>query len=338
MLNITQDQALRRYESLPESLKSALISDYYNDIIDSIAKTNNLNEDQTEKLFLIYGDVILGFIHPDDLSKNLVDDLKIKEDVVKDIVKEIEERIFKYIRKDLVKNYNPEIKEVEPVLTEELSLEVKPTSKPEIQAEHISFEIKNNQNNAQLTSEPIKLENVAKSQEPEPLANLTEKAPQITNEIAAKPTNSPQVVTAQPEAAAIAIPITSTSSETVPLEKSFNLGELKIQVEQESKPREVVAANIQTSKKEPKQETPRVVHYSQFRTPLPENFQPISEKPQASTDNPQSTEKINPPSPLKTETAPAAPIPPNPLTQSQPKTQPISGPEVEGNIIDLRNL
>jgi hypothetical protein len=287
MLNISQDQAIRRYDTLPKTLKDAIFSDYTNVVILKSAHDNHLNNYQTDDLGIIVGDILMGFIHPNDLEKQLKENLELEPLVVSDIAKEINQKILTPLTSDIEKNYNPEISEVEPIRAEEAgqeapqSMEVAPT--PILGKENIS--------ETAVSPQPLKIESET------PIAE--KKISPLAEKFAAKATAP--VATLTPESANKAEPAPMPLEPTIiheeqatPLQKSINLGDFQIELPQSKKPvASAIAAEFEmgnyrapavsaTAKQPvvstaPKTEIPRVVHYSAYSTPLSSPIKPKSE-------------------------------------------------------------
>ncbi len=111
MLNISREQALERYETLPENLKEALFSAANAQIIRRLGETYHLSDDKISILATIAGDVILGFLHPNDLAAEIRSslnlDYNLNPQLAVSIAQEIDHRILMPFRNDLEKIYKP---------------------------------------------------------------------------------------------------------------------------------------------------------------------------------------------------------------------------------------
>ncbi len=121
MLKISKQQALKRWDTLPDNLKEALFSEYNAETLWRICESQHLSDDKIEKVATLTGDVILGFLHPEDLGQEIRKDINVAVEVANTIASEIDRKIFAPIKSDLEKVYSPvttqigtaEIEEVE---------------------------------------------------------------------------------------------------------------------------------------------------------------------------------------------------------------------------------
>ena len=111
MLKISQKQVLERRDTLPQNLREALSSEQNTDILWRVCEGQHLSEDKIRKVAVIAGDVILGFIHIEDLAKEIKVELNIAPEIANAITSEVNRKIFAPIRADLEKVYAPPIAE-----------------------------------------------------------------------------------------------------------------------------------------------------------------------------------------------------------------------------------
>ena len=107
MLKISRQQALNRWDILPDNLREALFSEYDADILWRICENQHLSEDKIRIIAILIGNVILGFIHLEDLAGEIKQELGINPEIANSIASEIERKIFAPIRSDLEKIYAP---------------------------------------------------------------------------------------------------------------------------------------------------------------------------------------------------------------------------------------
>lgn len=107
MLTISKQQLYSRYDSLPQDLREFLFSETNSDLLWSIGEANHLSDDKKLTLATIVGDVILGFIHPDDLAKYASSDLGIDMRLAQTLADEINKKILYSIRQQLIQGYQP---------------------------------------------------------------------------------------------------------------------------------------------------------------------------------------------------------------------------------------
>lgn len=112
MLNLSREQIDDRYDSLPEILKDALWSVATVDEIDRISNSNHLEDKKASRMAKITGYVIMGFLHPDDLRRELQEVLNIDIRVAASLSRDINKKILSPIIEDIRKVYTPVISEI----------------------------------------------------------------------------------------------------------------------------------------------------------------------------------------------------------------------------------
>ena len=107
MLKISRQQVLQRWDALPQNLREALFSEYNSGILWRICEEQHLSEDKIFKVAALTGDVIMGFMHPEDLSDEIKKELVINAEIASSISRQIDRKIFTLIRSDIDKIYAP---------------------------------------------------------------------------------------------------------------------------------------------------------------------------------------------------------------------------------------
>lgn len=105
MPNITRQQAINRWDKLPMILREAMFSERNADILWGVCETQHLSEDKIRKIAALAGNILLGFIHPEDLAKEIKDAVGINSEIAEIIAKEIDRKIFTPIRSEVDKAY-----------------------------------------------------------------------------------------------------------------------------------------------------------------------------------------------------------------------------------------
>ena len=109
-----------KYRELPPDVREAIFSVDSADIIQSIAKKNNLTVDKMSELADEIGLLMLGNTEPKDFISNISRRLGVDKKTARDITAEVNDRIFTKIRESLKKIHNikdeDEEKEEEPEL------------------------------------------------------------------------------------------------------------------------------------------------------------------------------------------------------------------------------
>lgn len=113
MIKISQDQALKRWGTLPDILKESIFSAYNAEILWRVCGNQHLSEDKIDKIAIITGDVLMGFLHPEDFAQEIHETLNINIEIAKAIAIEIDRKIFSPLKKELEKVYQPRVPEFE---------------------------------------------------------------------------------------------------------------------------------------------------------------------------------------------------------------------------------
>lgn len=304
MTTISQDQALKRWDSLPDVLKTALYSDINADFLWKAAEAEHLPKEKIRAISKIVGYVLLGFIHPEDMAQELKD-VGVVGPVAESIASSVNGRVFAPIREDLDKIYEPPSKFGEsPKFVEEIK---RPATAPVPE---------------KIGGGPIDLSKIFGATPSAP------KAPQ-TPSSAPKPADKPLseferlglAATSSAGAPPAAPTMLHKETETKPGEKvsGFKL-EVPIPKFGGGKPFEppqgkpaILEFGLDKKSGSPTPPSaPRVVNYSGLRTPLP----PVPPPKNPERELKEVTKEIKPPSsplsskpPLPEIKIPAAPIP-----------------------------
>ena len=91
---ITIEQKLNRWDSLPETLKEALASEENSHLLLDILKKEHISEEKFQIVALLIGDVIFGFKHPEDLGKELAENLNLAKPLAEALSEQINRKIF----------------------------------------------------------------------------------------------------------------------------------------------------------------------------------------------------------------------------------------------------
>lgn len=97
-----------RLESLPDEVKEAISNSNYQSSVYEIANKHDLNISQMGILEEITTKVLTGFIKPDKFEEEVKNKVNTPEDKTKEIVAEINEKVFKNIKEILVGNWEKE--------------------------------------------------------------------------------------------------------------------------------------------------------------------------------------------------------------------------------------
>lgn len=112
MLKISRTQLINRRDSLPMNLREALSSERNADILWQICEAQHISKEKIYTVATLAGDVLLGFIHYDDLANGIRQDLGVAPEIARTIAEEIDRKIFNPIRASLEKVYAPVSEEI----------------------------------------------------------------------------------------------------------------------------------------------------------------------------------------------------------------------------------
>lgn len=107
MLTITQNQALQRWDTLPDTLREALYSEANSDFLWKTCENENVPGEKTYDVARIAGYVLLGFMHPADMAEELKEELNLDPKTCAAVANAIDGRIFGPLRPDIDKIYQP---------------------------------------------------------------------------------------------------------------------------------------------------------------------------------------------------------------------------------------
>lgn len=331
MINITQKQAIKRYDTLPEPLKEALWSPYLTSIINQA--TNGLGEELVLGVNILIGDVLMGFSLPDDFGKNLKEAIEIDPKKADEISEEINKKIFLPLKAEIEKNYNPTI-------SEKAEEESQPTP-----LEAVAQEVSG--------IKPIKIETGES-------AKTAASAPITVKPLAEQPSFPAEQSKKTEEAEPAPIPLepmVMREEKISPLQRAVNLGDFQIELPQTKKPiASAIAAEFEMGDRlvppskttAPKSEIPRVVHYSAYKTNLSEIAGKPSQTVAVESASKDQTINKNAFGKLQEKSAPTpAPLADNPIIKTEKNTiaSPVSQEKTKDDqqkspakFINLNNL
>jgi len=105
MTEITLEEIQKKFESLPEDLKWAIMAANVDEKITQIGKDYNLTVSQMGQLSLETHMVMFGVTHPDKFEASVKGSLQFSDELNKKIVNEVNEKILKDIRENLMSLY-----------------------------------------------------------------------------------------------------------------------------------------------------------------------------------------------------------------------------------------
>lgn len=110
MTTISKAQALQRWDTLPDNIREALCSETNSDFIWKTCKDEHVPDEKIYAIIRVAGYVLMGFVHPDDTSKEMQDATGIDARITDQIASAINTRIFAPLRKTIDNTYEPAVK------------------------------------------------------------------------------------------------------------------------------------------------------------------------------------------------------------------------------------
>jgi hypothetical protein len=133
MEEITIQEIQKKFEDLSINLKWAIKSAKIDENITNIGKNYGLNIEQLGQLSLETYMVVLDYIHPNKFEESLKSSLNLPDEKNKNIVVEINDKILKKIKENLMSSSRSQIEEKENIpeqLTEEKAIEESVKNEP----------------------------------------------------------------------------------------------------------------------------------------------------------------------------------------------------------------
>ncbi len=287
---LTEEQIQKRYDSLPIKLRDISDSENAIEMVRQLCRTHHLDEDRVLIIEQLIGLVILGFISVEELSQEIQENIHLNPRHSAELSQEINRKIFSPIKSELEKVYAP------PAGAEEV------------------LDLRSKQPVPEIIKSPV----VSRVEPPKIIPespHLPELGPRLTSAARALEPAPAGEQAREPEEEGPMIIHKETQFEPL-LEKKKSLSGLfgAFKKQEEKKPPSVMAkVDIGGKAKEPhmasRVEPPkvRVVHYSEFLTPIT----PFLEAPEAKEEKKEAT---------------------------PPENLPLVKPEVPKPVLDLRRI
>ena len=106
-LLITEQQAQKKYNSLPDKIRNILDSENNVVAVGQICRQHHLDDERILIVNQLVALILLGFVSPNDFRQEIINNLHLNYQHSDDIAKEIYEKIFAPIRIEIDKIYSP---------------------------------------------------------------------------------------------------------------------------------------------------------------------------------------------------------------------------------------
>ena len=94
MIKISKDEFIKRYDALPESLREAFLSDENVNMLWVIGEAHHLSGERIQKIAGVVGYAVLGLIHLEDISKEIVVEAGVDKRLADELAREIKLKIL----------------------------------------------------------------------------------------------------------------------------------------------------------------------------------------------------------------------------------------------------
>lgn len=294
MVQITQQQALNRWDTLSDSIREEFASQINDDIISHVCEAEHIPKEKIPAVARAAGSVFLGFLHPEDIAREIRDSINIDQKVAESIASALNTKIFDRLGEELDKIYAPVPREGEaPKLVEEIKRPFdQARGKPEVAPEK-PIEIKIDEifgaGSLSTPAVPVGERGKSPAASPPPLpakispagifgsTTLTTGAAKPTAVSRVEPPLEPAPTMIHEEAITKPLRAASGFSIEVPISK---LSDSNIKAEPPPLRPAILELGMESSRPGVKNlpelpKPPRVVHYTEFRTPLEKVSPPV---------------------------------------------------------------
>lgn len=133
MLTVPKNEALKRWDTLPDNIRETLVSEHSVEILDRIAKDEHIPEEKIPLISQVAGYVLMGFLHPEEVAAELKERLGVDGRIAESISKSLDSRIFSPLKSQIEKLYAPAFESAKPmpprpvIIAEDASLAQKKT-------------------------------------------------------------------------------------------------------------------------------------------------------------------------------------------------------------------
>jgi len=105
MPEYSQEQLWKLFETLPQELKDALLSEDTANTIREISQRHGIKEEELPRFAALVGDILMGLLPPEEFPKTLERELKIDEEKAEKISREVNRFILFPVKDSLAEFY-----------------------------------------------------------------------------------------------------------------------------------------------------------------------------------------------------------------------------------------
>lgn len=106
MIQLPQEQAIERFDTLPERLREAITSNEGLEMLLKIGEVHHLSEERIEKIIEIITYVMLGATHLEDLSKEIAAETNVDRRLANELAREIQVKVLAPLIPEIQKLYH----------------------------------------------------------------------------------------------------------------------------------------------------------------------------------------------------------------------------------------
>ncbi len=283
MTTIPQEIVLERWDTLPNNLKDELVSEPNSNFLWKTCEAEHIPDERIYDAARIVSYVLLGFLHPGDLGEELAEALTINRQVADSIARAVNDRILNPLKDELDEIYEPPSKLAPPVPlseppkpVEEIKIAPEPTAPP---PKPSPYKISEGNLGGQaapvgefakfgLTKESAP--SFAKATEGKEPIRQAQGEPPVVSGIEPPPTMLHEETVIKPAAGTSSFKIEAPTPKLSDIKFGKSAAEPSSAIVSFGKPSAPPPAKTAAAESKP----PRIVHYTEFRTPLgelPEN-------------------------------------------------------------------
>ena len=103
---LSQQQVFERYDALPDNLRTVMMGDSTIEMLWTIGGAHHLREERIQKVARVVGYVFLGFIHIEDLAKEIAIETNIDRRLAEELAREIQVKLLAPVIPEIQRLYH----------------------------------------------------------------------------------------------------------------------------------------------------------------------------------------------------------------------------------------
>ncbi len=110
MIYVSEKQAEERWDLLPQVLREALFSEFVADTAEQVYANHHIDDIKAEKINKICALVLMGFLHPEEVSQEIKEELDLTREVTDPLADDLDKKIFSQYSADIKDVYDPAVR------------------------------------------------------------------------------------------------------------------------------------------------------------------------------------------------------------------------------------